>query len=224
MVCKASTRLCGPTFPRDFSLWCCQTLFRHRPLQRRRRELRRLEDESASYSSNVCWAPDPSLFSSRTSRHSKARILTNPDIITSFKARSKYIWEKKPILPNPESKIYDFCIGIWKDNGRIALKWIIYNPDLRRLHEKENYVQFNRRHILPEILWKYQSSWLAIHLLQFAKRLANDVDWHDPQFCDNRLLFRLQTNVWVYQSHCGHYCGYHHCSTLRCVFSCRDNL
>ena len=94
MVCKASTRLCGPTFPRDFSLWCCQTLFRHRPLQRRRRELRRLEDESASYSSNVCWAPDPSLFSSRTSRHSKARILTNPDIITSFKARSKYIWGK----------------------------------------------------------------------------------------------------------------------------------
>ena len=110
----------------------------------------------------------------------------------------------------------------WKDNGRIAS--LIQKTFFLKKNIVTNDVYKYRSDIFPKVLWKYQSSWMAIHLLQFAKRLAVNVDWNDPQFCDNRLLLRFQTNFRVHQSHCGHNCGYHNCSTFRCVFSCRDNL
>ena len=72
---------CGPTFPRDFSL------FRDRPLQRTK-----LKQDESSYSSNVCWAPRTSFFYSRTSRQKRGNWQTQIHLFK--KGVSGYIYQK----------------------------------------------------------------------------------------------------------------------------------
>ena len=114
--------------------------------------------------------------------------------------------------------------NVW-DNGKIAfshiIPWKILPTFAIKIRANNVWRQWS---FISKILWKYQPSWVAIHLPQFAKRLEADVDRHEYKFCDNCILFCFQTNLGIYQSNSRDDSGYNHGSIVRCLFSSCDNL